>query len=152
MMMGENQPVMLLVKVLVINEDDELLVLRKSETAPMGAFTWDLPGGIVEYGEDPAQAAMRETREETGIHLDEVLIVGVNAGTAGQYIVKFSYVSQLKSSAVHLSYEHDRYKWIALDEVEALNMPLPYKKDVQRLRKLLWAAANGAPDGFEQQA
>lgn len=148
--MGDQQEVVLLAVVLIINEHDELLVLRRSETAPRGALAWDLPGGTIKYGEDPAQAVMREAREETGIHLDEVQIVVATAGMAGSYLVKFTYVSRIESAKVHLSFEHDRFKWVRLEEVEALNMPQPYKKDVLRVRKLL-AAANRTPDGFQKK-
>ncbi len=148
MVMGDAESVLLLSKVVVVNENNELLVLRRSETAPHGAFTWDLPGGLVNYGEDPAQAAMRETREETGILLDEVRIAAVTAGIAGSYIVKFTYVATVEKGAVHLSYEHDRFKWVALDAVDALDMPAPYKKDVKRVRKML-GVPNGAPHRFE---
>jgi 8-oxo-dGTP pyrophosphatase MutT (NUDIX family) len=33
---------------------------------------WEFPGGVVEPGEAPARAGMREVAEETGISLDEV--------------------------------------------------------------------------------
>lgn len=51
--------------VLVV-EDGRLLLCRLSsvETA---AGKWTLPGGGVEFGEHPEEAAVREAREETGL-------------------------------------------------------------------------------------
>lgn len=44
---------------------DELLMVRRA--GAHGAGTWSVPGGWVEYGEDPMDAAVREVRDETGL-------------------------------------------------------------------------------------
>lgn len=46
-----------------------LLGLRKGGH---GAGMWQLPGGRMEFGEDPAITACREVEEETGLFLEEV--------------------------------------------------------------------------------
>ena len=58
----------------VCARDDEVLLARW--TSPRGP-EWTLPGGGLDHGEDPADAAVREVREETGyaVRLDRLLIV-----------------------------------------------------------------------------
>lgn len=52
----------------IINSDDMILLgLRNSVH---GAGTWAPPGGHLEFGEAPQDAAIRETMEETGIYID----------------------------------------------------------------------------------
>ena len=51
--------------VLLFNEHDELLLAHAT-----GNRHWDVPKGLAEPGESPLAAALRETREETGIDLD----------------------------------------------------------------------------------
>lgn len=46
---------------------DDLLVMKRASGFASGG--WFLPGGHVEPGERPAEAAVRELREETGIEL-----------------------------------------------------------------------------------
>jgi 8-oxo-dGTP diphosphatase len=38
--------------------------------------SWELPGGRIEPGETPRQAAVRELREESGHHIEDLLFAG----------------------------------------------------------------------------
>lgn len=53
--------------VLLFDERDRVLLVD-----PTYKPGWEFPGGVVERGEAPARAAMREVTEETGLELDAV--------------------------------------------------------------------------------
>ncbi|MFF1639699.1 NUDIX domain-containing protein [Streptomyces sp. NPDC058246] len=53
--------------VLLFDEQDRVLLVDPTYKAG-----WEFPGGVVESGEAPARAGMREVVEETGITLEEV--------------------------------------------------------------------------------
>ena len=58
----------------VVGRADDVLLARWN--GPRGP-EWTLPGGGLDFGEDPADAAVREVREETGytVRLDRLLFV-----------------------------------------------------------------------------
>jgi ADP-ribose pyrophosphatase YjhB (NUDIX family) len=56
----------LAVAVLIEQAGQVLLIKRAND--PLKGY-WALPAGFVEWDEDPAQAAIRECREETGLHI-----------------------------------------------------------------------------------
>jgi ADP-ribose pyrophosphatase len=51
--------------VLPLTARGELVMVRQYRFGS-GELSWELPGGVVEPGEDPLSAAVRELREETG--------------------------------------------------------------------------------------
>jgi len=59
------------VAVVALTERGEILLVRQYRPA-VEKFTLELPSGIVEPGEDPAEAAKRELIEETGYAADQV--------------------------------------------------------------------------------
>ena len=60
------------VNVVVTDEDGNVLVIQRSDNG-----NWAVPGGAIDLGESLAQAAVRETREETGITCEVTGIVGI---------------------------------------------------------------------------
>ena len=61
-------------RLLVLDPADRLLLFRFAFTrgALAGRTNWALPGGGIEPGETPEQAAIRELQEETGLVVDDV--------------------------------------------------------------------------------
>lgn len=57
------------VAVVAFVEEDNCLLLVQREIDP-GKGKWALPAGFVEYDEAPSDAAIRETLEETGLHIE----------------------------------------------------------------------------------
>ncbi|WP_462406124.1 NUDIX hydrolase [Gracilibacillus sp. Marseille-QA3620] len=56
---------------IVINEKQEILLLRGPKRG------WEMPGGQVEEGESLKEAAIRETKEETGIDIEILSFCGI---------------------------------------------------------------------------
>ena len=57
----------------VIKDGKVLMGKRKGIFAP---GMWCAPGGKVEYGEDPADTAVREAREEAGVDVCDIRLIG----------------------------------------------------------------------------
>ena len=55
------------------DEEGRILLLRRSD----GDNLWGLPGGGIELGERAADAVVREVREETGLEVEPVALIGV---------------------------------------------------------------------------
>ncbi|WP_300614418.1 NUDIX hydrolase [Trebonia sp.] len=60
------------VNVVVVNDAGEILMIRRSDND-----NWAVPGGAIDLGESVAQAAVRETREESGIDCEITGVVGI---------------------------------------------------------------------------
>lgn len=56
-----------------------ILLCRMSDRVPADAGLWTLPGGGLDFGEDPAEAMVREVFEETGLHVRPRDIAGIDS-------------------------------------------------------------------------
>ena len=63
------------VNILALTPDRELVMVRQYRFA-IRALSWEIPGGIIDPGESPLDAGLRELREETGHEGENARIIG----------------------------------------------------------------------------
>ena len=90
---------------------------------------WDLPGGGMEPGELPTEAAIRETKEETGldVRVEKLLAVGVTP----ENVVGFCFYCHVTGGAMATSDESDDVRFFDTDGLPE-NL-LPRKRAIIRL-------------------
>ena len=77
----------LTVDIIIKKDNGYVFVKRRNE--PFKDY-WALPGGIVEYGETVEEAALREAKEETGLDVNLLQLIGIHSDPSrdprGHYI------------------------------------------------------------------
>ena len=113
------------VNIFIFNEDYKFLMIRRTETAPFKPGAWDIPGGHVEEGESLAEAARRETKEETQLNIGTLIPIPTHARSQRNYFVTDDYdgVIEFLPNPEHGYREHDKHIWVSFEEYQQI----PYK-------------------------
>lgn len=92
---GTRKVILIYVTTLIEDEHGWLLWQRHSDFA-----WWGLPGGVLEIGETFRECARREAREETGLEVEPLELLGVYAGP--QYEVTYPNGDEVQQCTVAL--------------------------------------------------
>lgn len=133
------------VTIAVLNDRSELLLIKRRDSG-----TWAMPGGTLEFAESLEDCARREIREETGLELGELRIVGTytDPGTLigysdGEVRREFSVLlaGVAQSSALSLDDESTAGGWVPLDKALEYDM---VPSQIRRVRDALRFFADGS--------
>lgn len=102
-------------EIYVVREGKLLLLKRQGG---IGSGMWYIPGGVVEPGEEPVVAAIRETREETGLDITncEHLRTWNWSAQNNRDAYHVAYIAEEPSGEVVISHEHAGACWLTPDE------------------------------------
>lgn len=111
-------------KVLVVNPEGQLLLLRRSDTDERRPLQWDIPGGHTDGNEFANEAAARETKEEAGIDVDprqlRLAYVTCQVVESGLNVVWLFFIGQAGHDGVTISHEHSEHRWVTIDKAIGL--------------------------------
>lgn len=129
----------------IVMHEGKMLLLKRSKTDVRRPLQWDLPGGLLDPGEDLIEGVSREVQEEAGLTLNSPKVVFSQNGirewkdTDGAHKtnnVWIYYAGKVTNDDVTLSFEHSEYVWVTIQD--AIEM-IEYDLQIDALR---WVVDN----------
>jgi A/G-specific adenine glycosylase len=121
------------IAVALIWRDGRLFIQRRPEDGLLGGL-WEFPGGKVETGESPEQAAVREVAEETGMAIHLLSAAGVVDHAYSHFrITLHAFHAELRRGAPsgrvrEAAAGDDGRRWVLPEELDAYAFPTANRK------------------------
>lgn len=99
---------------------DGMLLLTRRAREPMAGW-WDVPGGFVEAGEHPRDAARRELLEETGLEVEVGELIGVypdRYGDDGVCTLNLFYAARVIGGEQRPADDVSEIGWFAPEQID----------------------------------
>jgi len=124
--------------VVVLHDRGRWLVQRRPPSGLLGGL-WEFPGGKVEAGERPRDAAARELREETGLRAARLRSRGVVHHAYSHFTVELHVFEGALDRRRSRPREAPRQRWVT--PADLLRLPIP--KATEKVVRLLGRGAPG---------
>ncbi|HNR69689.1 MAG TPA: NUDIX hydrolase [bacterium] len=124
------------VRAIIVNDKNELLFLRRANTAYMSGY-WCLPGGKVDYNRTLAEAVKNEIKEETALICTHQAFLFYWETLPGPqwdtHCISFVFHCQTKGQ-VRLNEESDAYIWAGENQIDRL----PWAFETDKIAVKYW--------------
>jgi 8-oxo-dGTP diphosphatase len=105
----------------LVSKDNKFLLIKRNSNYNYDPDCWDLPGGGINFGEQPLETIIRETKEETDIDIN----IGKILHTCGVltepiWSIEIYVEGEYLKGDVVLSSEHSSFMWLTREELRAI--------------------------------
>ena len=116
----------------VIIKEGKIALIKRGNEPSRGK--WTIPGGLVELGESPEQAVIRETKEETGLDVDNPNLMDVvsnvsldEKGKIKYHYVIIDYLVHVKAGTAQAASDAVELRWLPFNEVEGYDLTASFR-------------------------
>lgn len=124
-------------------KDGKVLLAKRGQDPFKSAY--DIVGGFMEADELPEAAALREAKEETGLDMRIVSLLGIYSdryGDGGDYTLNLHYIAEITGGEMQAMDDVAELEWVAIEDVP-LNEGFQNTQDGLRDLKVWFAKTNG---------
>ena len=126
-----------------IHNGESILLVRRAMDPEKGK--WALPGGYVDANEDPRQAAIREAKEETGLHITitrllDIVFTPPADGEQGIRPIVIIFEACVVGGTIQPQDDVDKVEWFTADTLPEL----AFKSTLETIQN--WYAENVASE------
>jgi 8-oxo-dGTP diphosphatase len=118
-------------------KNNKVLLLHRIENYDI----WEFPGGGIEFGESPEEAAIREVKEETNLTVKSKGLLTINSHLTPKntHHIWFYYICEILEGETKIGDDaHSEHKWFNLNEIKKIpNLALNVKYILPELQKIL---------------
>lgn len=108
----------------IIYHEGKILLLRRATGRETILGKYELPGGKIEYGEQPEDALRRCLHDDVGVHLqtaqlfDAITYIDHDDRDIQYIVIVYNVALQEEHSDINLSINYSRYQWFMESEIQ----------------------------------
>lgn len=108
------------VKAFIMDENKNLLIIKRAKTLEHKPGVWELPGGKMNPNDDPSLSLLKEVKEETALKINILFPLSVRHFTKedGEIMTMLVFYCNPINKKVKLCKRHESYEWISLKDAE----------------------------------
>ncbi len=124
----------------IFNNKGQLLIMLRGKKAKNERGTWEIPGGSVEFNETFEQALKREVKEEIGVEIEIIELLGICdhiIPSEKQHWVAPTFICKIIKGKPKIKEKDkcEKLDWFTLEEAEKLPLSIITKWDIEQLKK-----------------
>ena len=129
----------------VIIKEGKIALIKRGNEPSRGK--WTIPGGLVELGESPEQAVIRETKEEVELDVDDPTLMAVvsqvdldEKGKVKYHYVIIDYLVHVKAGTAQAASDAVELRWVPFNKVEGYELTASFRLFFRQNKKKMETA------------